>query len=467
MLSLQGFLGTLPILLLSLDINFAGIDANKDVEQHLEMGKKMLAAGQLSDALSHYHAAVEGDPNNYMTYFRRATVFLAMGKSKSALPDLDKVIELKPDFTAARSRRGNVKLKQGALDSALIDYQAIVDKEPGDAEAIGYLTNVDIFVPFLQSCPWDPELRELRADCYIQIGDYFKAVGDIQPTTKLRNDNTAAYFKLSQLYYQMGEADTSLMEVRECLKLDPDHKECFPFYKKVKKLNKQMESTLNFINNEQWEECVRKADAMLTTEPKAHSYVLRAKGHKCHCYAKSGATAEALAACQEVFDLDADNLEALCDRAEAYINNEQYEEAINDYQRAEENGHKTERVEEGLNRAQKLLKQSKKRDYYKILGVKRNARKREIEKAYRKLAAQWHPDLFPEEEKAEAEKKFIDIAAAKEVLTDPDMRQKFDNGEDPLDAEEQAQGGHHHPHWQQGFNPFGNSGFGNFKFHFN
>jgi DnaJ family protein C protein 3 len=53
-------------------------------------------------------------------------------------------------------------------------------------------------------------MRELRAECYIQIGDYFKAVGDIQPTTKLRPDNTAAFYKLSQLYYQMGEAETSL-----------------------------------------------------------------------------------------------------------------------------------------------------------------------------------------------------------------------------------------------------------------
>lgn len=44
----------------------------------------------------------EGDPNNYLTYFRRATVYLAMGKSKSALPDLDKVVELKPDFNAVR-----------------------------------------------------------------------------------------------------------------------------------------------------------------------------------------------------------------------------------------------------------------------------------------------------------------------------------------------------------------------------
>lgn len=48
----------------------------------------------------HVWFASEGDPSNYMTYFRRATVFLALGKSKSALPDLDKVVEIKPDFTA-------------------------------------------------------------------------------------------------------------------------------------------------------------------------------------------------------------------------------------------------------------------------------------------------------------------------------------------------------------------------------
>lgn len=40
----------------------------------------------------------DADPNNYLTFFRRATVYLALGKSKSALPDLDRVLELRPDF---------------------------------------------------------------------------------------------------------------------------------------------------------------------------------------------------------------------------------------------------------------------------------------------------------------------------------------------------------------------------------
>lgn len=46
------------------------------------------------------NALLDGDPDNYLTYFKRATVYLALGKSRSALPDLDKVVILKPDFNA-------------------------------------------------------------------------------------------------------------------------------------------------------------------------------------------------------------------------------------------------------------------------------------------------------------------------------------------------------------------------------
>lgn len=41
---------------------------------------------------------VDGDPDNFLTHFQRATVFMALGRSKSAMPDLDRVLELKPEF---------------------------------------------------------------------------------------------------------------------------------------------------------------------------------------------------------------------------------------------------------------------------------------------------------------------------------------------------------------------------------
>ncbi|KAL5004932.1 hypothetical protein ScPMuIL_018388 [Solemya velum] len=486
---------SLSLFILSLDLFLEGADgsSSQEVDQHLDMGKKLLAAGQLAEALSHYHAAVDGDPSNYMTFreirFRRATVYLALGKSRSALPDLDKVIELKPDFTHAVIQRANVFLKQGKIDAATEDYKRVLQNDPSNQDAhrnldiIGPLREqfetaqhffdngefqpaIDILTQIIEISPWDSGLRELRAECYMAQGDLFKAIGDIRTTTKLLSDNTPAYLKLSLLHYDMGEADESLIQIRECLKLDPDHKDCFAHYKKVKKLVKQMNSIQEMINEQRYMDCVEKAKQMRETESQKHFYILRTMSHRCHCLSKAGHVDDALKACNEILNVDPNDVGALADRAEAHIANDQFEEAIKDYEQAQSIDQNNRRIEEGLNKAKKLLKQSQKRDYYKILGVKRTARKKEIMKAYRKLAAKWHPDKYEEKDREKAEKMFIDIAAAKEVLTDPEKREQFDNGEDPLDPEQQS-GGQGGPFWHQGFNPFGSGQGFQFKFHFN
>lgn len=67
-----------------------------------------------------------------------------------------------------------------------------------------------------------------------------------------------------------------------------------------------------------------------------------------------------------------------------------------------------------------------KRDYYDILGVKKNVDAKELKKAYRRLARQYHPDLHPGEKKAEMEKKFQELNEAYEVLGDEETRKKYD-----------------------------------------
>ena len=66
----------------------------------------------------------------------------------------------------------------------------------------------------------------------------------------------------------------------------------------------------------------------------------------------------------------------------------------------------------------------KKRDYYEVLGVAKNATEDEIKKAYRKIAIKYHPDRNPDNK--EAEEKFKEAAEAYDLLHDPQKRQQYD-----------------------------------------
>jgi DnaJ-class molecular chaperone len=64
------------------------------------------------------------------------------------------------------------------------------------------------------------------------------------------------------------------------------------------------------------------------------------------------------------------------------------------------------------------------KDYYKVLGVERGASAADIKSAYRKLARKYHPDVNPNDKKAEGQ--FKDINEAYQVLNDPEKRRKYD-----------------------------------------
>ncbi|XP_049887801.1 dnaJ homolog subfamily C member 3 [Pectinophora gossypiella] len=472
----------LVLLVLEVVLDFSECASQSEVNRHLELGRDFLARGQLSDALTHYHAAVEGDPNNYLTYFKRGTVYYALGKAKFALQDFSKVLEMKSDFSAARLHRANVYLKLAQYDDAKKDYLEIAEENPEALEhyhrcdeyaedmrlAQAYYRGgdfraaADLATRLLEVSPWAAPLRQLRAESYTALNDLFSAVADLRSVNRLQQDSTEGYYRLAVLLYQLGHVSDALKEIRECLKLDPEHKQCFPFYKKVKKVDKLLLECEEKSEARDFKGCLESAGKVLKIEDEVTLVVFEARKWLCSCSVKEELYTEALSQCNSALALQRD-ARVLCDRGDALAGLDMYDDAIQSYKEALELEEGLQRAKEGISRAQKLQKQSEQRDYYKILGVKRTASKQEIVKAYRKAAQKWHPDQYHGDEKKVAEKKFIDVAAAKEVLTDPEKRAQFDQGVDPLDPEA-ARGGDpfHNPfhHFQHG-SPF------QFKFHFN
>jgi len=93
------------------------------------------------------------------------------------------------------------------------------------------------------------------------------------------------------------------------------------------------------------------------------------------------------------------------------------------------------------------------KDYYKILGVERDAKEAEIKTAYRRLARKYHPDVSKE---SNAENKFKELGEAYEVLKDSEKRQAYDQ----LGANwKSGQNFNPPPGWEGGFSNAGGAGF--------
>jgi len=143
-------------------------------------------------------------------------------------------------------------------------------------------------------------------------------------------------------------------------------------------------------------------------------------------------------------------------RGEAKLLSEDWEGAVQDLKEAAQKSPQDMGIREALMRAEKQLKLSKRKDWYKILGISKTASAAEIKRAYKKLALQWHPDKNVDN-REEAENMFREIAAAYEVLGDEDKRVRYDRGEDVDEMNMGGGGG--------GFNPFGGGGQ-QYTFHF-
>jgi DnaJ family protein C protein 3 len=306
-------------------------------------------------------------------------------------------------------------------------------------------------------------------------------------------------------YFVFGEKDSQgrdagLLHLKSCLSSDPDNKACLKAHKRIRAIEKALKKANGFVEAGKWRAVlsalkgakiggptviqeVEKAiqdDLMPAKEgeeailpPVFHDAIDRSgllfELNELHCQAhtESSELKKAMPYCLKVLKRDEGNKHALVARGEQHLASEQYEEAVRDLRRAfEASGKQDGSIHSRLQKAEKLLKLSKTKDYYKVLGVSRQADQKEIQRAYRKMAREYHPD------KGGTPEKMAEINEAFGVLKDPELRARFDQGDDPNDPMGGQQGGHGNPFaqgfggqqfFQQGFS----GGFPGQQFHFN
>lgn len=157
------------------------------------------------------------------------------------------------------------------------------------------------------------------------------------------------------------------------------------------------------------------------------------------CHSRMKQWSLAIQDCDKAIALDPSYLKAKKTRAKALGEGGDWDEAVRAYKAIQEQAPDEPGIAREVRAAELELKKSKRKDYYKLLGVDKDASEPEIKRAYKKLAVKHHPDKNIDD--PDAENRFKDIQEAHETLVDPQKRERYDSGVDLMDPGEGFGGG--------------------------
>ncbi|XP_019426216.1 PREDICTED: dnaJ protein P58IPK homolog [Lupinus angustifolius] len=393
-----------------------------------------------TEALDDLNAAIEADPNLSEAYLFRASVLRQLCRYEQSERSYKKVLELKPGHSTAEKELSQLLQAKSALETA----QSLYDLG-NFTKSLEYIDKVVLV--FSPACT---KAKLLKVSLLIGDKDYEGAIAESGFILKEDENNLDALLLRGRAYYYLADHDVATRHFQKGLRLDPEHGELKKAYFGLKNLLKKSKSAEDNAGKGKLRVAVEEFKTALAVDPDHLAHNVHLHLGLCKVLVRLGRGKDALNSCSDALKIDEELTEALVQRGEAKLLTEDWEGAVEDIKSAAQKSPQDRNIREALMRAEKALKMSKRKDYYKILGISKTASAAEIKRAYKKLALQWHPDKNVGN-REEAEAKFREIAAAYEILSDEDKRVRFDQGEDLEDTGGMGSGG-------GGFNPFGGGG---------
>jgi DnaJ family protein C protein 7 len=372
------------------------------------------AAAHMSDrnylnALEDIERANELDPTNPKIMHRWSKILVNLGRPTEALDVLSRV---EPPATATdRAPAENmIKFVKQAEDTLAEDR--------GGSMAIFCLDNARKGLGLGVKEPRKWTLLTAEAQLKMNNSNSLGKAQDI--AIQLLRENSQdpdAMMLRARAFYASGETDQALKLLKMCLGLDPDMKQAIKLLRIVQKLSRTKDEGNAAFKAKDYRRAIDLYTQALEVDPANKDMNAKILQNRAQAYNSLKEYESAVQDCTEALRLDPGYVKAMKVRAKAHAGNENWEEAIRDYKSVAENNPSERGIAEEIRRAEFELKKSQRKDYYKILGVGKDASEQEIKKAYRKLAIQYHPDKNRDGEAGD--EKFKEIGEAYETLIDP------------------------------------------------
>jgi DnaJ homolog subfamily C member 7 len=408
--------------------------------------------------------AVDAEPSNATYLSNRAAAYISANRYDLALSDSLQANRLDSDNEKILHRLARIYTSLGRPQDALATYARIPNASSTDkASAQKALSSIELAEKQINAddgngnmALWSIDQAKhtlgygssmprnwqiLRAKANLKIGTV-NALGEAQSMTQAlmrQNPSDAEAITLAGRAYYLkdektgGKTDYERAEqhFRQALSMDPDNSDARTWLRTMKKLDRARNDANDLFKRGSYTQAVGAYTSALDIDPSNRVTNAKLLGNRALSRMKLKEYDLAKDDCDQALKLDPTYMKAKRTRAKATGEGGDWQEAVKDLKQLAEDNPGDNDIARELHNAEIELKKSKRKDYYKILGVDKDAGDKEIERAYKKKAAVLHPDKTQGDKEKEA--MFKDCLEAKEILLDSQKRTMYDQGIDPND----------------------------------
>lgn len=368
-----------------------------------------MSAHHYLNALEDAERALELDPSNSKIMYRLARILTSLGRPSEALEMLARI-----DPPASATDRAPAEKMQRFI----IQAEETLSQDRGVSMVVFCLDQAKQLLG--QGVKEPRKWTLMAAEAQLKMGND-NSLGKAQDIAigmlRENSQDPDALMIRARAYYGMGETEQALKLLKMCLGLDPDMKQAIKLLRTVQKLVRTKEEGNAAFKAKDYRKAIDLWSQAVAVDPSNKDMNAKILQNRAQAHINLKEYDNAVNDCNEALRLDPSYIKAQKMRAKAHGGAGNWEEAVRDYKAVAESNPTEKGIQEEIRKAEFELKKAARKDYYKILGVEKDASEHDIKKAYRKMAIKYHPDKNRDGEAGD--EKFKEIGEAYETLIDP------------------------------------------------